>query len=586
MKKILSLLLCVIMITSILAGCGSKDENDKGAIIPVYLSTPIGNFDPAYALHDDAGVRMLGMIYEGLTRINDKGKVEKALAKSWSITEDPAEDYYMLQFELNTTAWSDGRQVSADDVVFAWKRILEPEFASEAASMLYDIKNARNVKAGEMTIDDLGLYAVDITTLQIEFETSIDYDLFLEYCASIALTPLREDKVMSLENWGSNPSTIVSNGPFFLKSYKEGISMELERSVYYYRNIEKEDSLFKYVTPYRFVVDFSKDAEAQLTSFNNGDIFFINELPLSQRSANAGSAEVKDIPAAHTYVFNTNKAPFDNANVRKALSMAIDRNAIADIVTFAKASTGIITNGLFEDSKGTSFRANGGQLISPTGDVAGAKSLLGSASGSFSITIRPNDVDRAVADYVVGVWSQLGFNVTVEELGTEYYMENEYDQWRDLFEIAYRTSDFDVIAIDMNMLSTDPFSTLASFSKPFSGGAIDLVAGNYDFVPHVSGYSDDSYDALLEEIFAEKSRAARVSKLHDAEKMLIDAMPVMPIFEYQDAYLISDELSNVKITHFGYKIFNKTKLKDYLSHTTTATATDSNGAETTAAAAE
>jgi len=571
MKKILSLLLCIIMITSILAGCGKKDETDKGAIIPVYLSTPISNFDPAYALHDDAGVKMLGMMYEGLTRINDKGKVEKALAKSWKITETPAEDYYMLQFELNTTSWSDGRQVSADDVVFAWKRLLEPEFASEAASMLYDIKNARNVKAGEMTIDDLGLYAVDITTLQVEFETSIDYDLFLEYCASIALTPLREDKVMSLANWGSNPSTIVSNGPFFLKTYKEGISMELERSVYYYRNIEKEDSLFKYVTPYRFVVNFSKDAEAQLAAFNNGEIFFINEIPLSQRSANKGDAKIQDIPTAHTYVFNTTKAPFNNADVRKALSMAIDRNAVADIVTYAKAATGIVTEGVFEDGKGASFREKGGQLISPTGDVAGAKSLLGGASGSFTITIKANDVDRAVADYVVGVWGQLGFNVTVKELGTEYYMENEYDQWTDLFEVAYRAGDFDVIAIDMNMLATDPFAILAPFAKPFSGGAIDLVAGNYDFVPHISGYSDDAYDALFEEIFAEKTRTARNEKLHQAEKTLVDAMPIMPIFVYQDAYLISGELSGVKNTHFGYKIFNKTKLKNYLEHTVTTT---------------
>ena len=577
MKKILSLLLCIIMITSILAGCGSKDETDKGAIIPVYLSTPISNFDPAYALHDDAGVKMLGMMYEGLTRINDKGKVEKALAKSWKITETPAEDYYMLQFELNTTSWSDGRQVSADDVVFAWKRLLEPEFASEAASMLYDIKNARNVKAGEMTIDDLGLYAVDITTLQVEFETSIDYDLFLEYCASIALTPLREDKVMSLANWGSNPSTIVSNGPFFLKTYKEGISMELERSVYYYRNIEKEDSLFKYVTPYRFVVNFSKDAEGQLAAFNNGEIFFINEIPLSQRSAS--KAEVQDIPTAHTYVFNTTKAPFNNADVRKALSMAIDRNAVADIVTYAKAATGIVTEGVFEDGKGASFREKGGQLISPTGDVAGAKSLLGGASGSFTITIKANDVDRAVADYVVGVWGQLGFNVTVKELGTEYYMENEYDQWTDLFEVAYRAGDFDVIAIDMNMLATDPFAILAPFAKPFSGGAIDLVAGNYDFVPHISGYSDDAYDALFEEIFAEKTRTARNEKLHQAEKTLVDAMPIMPIFVYQDAYLISGELSGVKNTHFGYKIFNKTKLKNYLEHTVTTTTAAATAAE-------
>lgn len=580
MKKIISLLLCVIMVTSVLAGCGSTDDSDKGAIIPVYLTTPITNFDPAYALHDEAGVKVLGLLYEGLTRMNEKGKVEKALAKSWAITEKPEEDYYMIQFELNTTSWSDGRQVSADDIVFAWKRILEPEFASEAAVMLYDIKNARNVKAGEMTIDDLGLYAVDTTTLQVEFETSIDYDLFLEYCASLALVPLREDKVMSLDNWGSNPSTMVSNGPFFLKSYKPGESMELERSVYYYRNIDKDDSLTKYVTPYRLTINFSKDPEAQLEDYNNDKIYLINELPLSKRSEYESKAEITDIPSVHTYVFNTNKAPFNDENVRKALSMAIDRNEIVKIVTYAKAATGIISDGVYEDGKGTSFRSNGGDLISSTGDIAGAKSLLNGKTGNFTITIKGNEVDRAVADYVVSVWSQLGFTVTVKELGSEYYMENEYDQWTDLFEVAYRNGDFDVIAIDMNMLSTDAFSTLASFAKPFSGGAIDLVGGNYDYVTHVSGYDNDSYDALMEEIFAEKSRSARISKLHQAEEMLVNAMPIMPLFVYQDAYLANSDLSGIKTTHFGYKIFNKTKLKDYQEKNTTTTIATTNG-ETT-----
>lgn len=574
MKKILSVLLCVIMMTSILAGCGSKDDSDKGAIIPVYLSTPITNFDPAYALHDEAGVKMLGLIYEGLTRINDKGKVEKALAKSWSVTEDPKEDYYMLEIELNTTAWSDGRQVSADDVVFAWKRLLEPEFQSEAAAMLYDIKNARNVKNGEMTIDDIGLYAVDITTLQVEFETSVDYDLFMENCASIALVPLREDKVVSLVDWGSNPSTIVSNGPFFLKSYKHGDMMELERSVYYYRNIDKEDSLFKYVTPFRFIVNLKDDLEKQVDSFNKGEIFLMNELPLSQRDANSKNVEISDMPTAHTYVFNTTKAPFNNENVRKALSMAIDRNAVVDIVKYAKAATGIVTDGVFEDSKGTSFREKGGQLINPTGDIAGAKNLLGGASGSFKITIRDNEVDQAVADYVVGVWSQLGFNVTIETLGSESYIENEYDQWRDLFENAYRSGNFDVIAIDMNMLSTDAFPTLAMFAKPFSGGAIDFVTGNFDPVPHISGYSDDTYDTLMEEVFAEKTRNARTAKLHQAEEMLVNAMPIMPIFVYQDAYLVSGELSNIKMSHYGYKLFHKTKLKDYQKYLETTTPLD------------
>ena len=238
MKKTLSLLLCLIMVTAVLAGCGLKD-GDKGAIIPVYLATSIENFDPAYALHDDAATKVLGLIYEGLTYIDDEGNLQKAMAKNWTYKADPEENEYILEIELNTTAWSDGRQVSADDYVFAWKRLLEPEFASEAANLLYEIKNARAVKAGEMTIDDLGLYAADTTLIQVQFEQDTDYMQFLENCASIALYPLREDKVVKLVNWGSNTATMVTSGPFTLKTYKPGISMTLERNVYYYRDVEK-----------------------------------------------------------------------------------------------------------------------------------------------------------------------------------------------------------------------------------------------------------------------------------------------------------------------------------------------------------
>jgi ABC-type oligopeptide transport system substrate-binding subunit len=480
----------------------------------------------------------------------------------------------MLQIELNETAWNDGRAVSADDFIFAWKRLLEPEYSGEAASLLYDIKNARAVKNGDMTIDDVGLYAADITVLQVEFERSVDYELFMETCASPALYPLREDKVVKLTDWASNPSTMVTNGPFFVKKFAPGVQMDLERNVYYYRNVEKEESLFKSVTPYRFVIFFAHDEVKQYENFSAGLIQFDNVIPLAQRSS--VKAETSDTLTNHTYIFNTRKAPFDKPEVRKALSMALDRNAIVDIVTFAKPATGIITEGVYENAKRDSFRKNGGDLIASTADVAGAKSLLSGAGvngGNFTITIKPNEIDRAVAEYISGVWSQLGFSVAIKELGAEYYVDlaSEYEQYRDLFENAYKDRDFDVIAIDYTMLSTDPFGTLAMFAKPFSGGAIDIVGGNYEAVPSVSGYSDDTYDALIEEAFGITVRADRSAKLHDAEKKLVDAMPIMPLFTYVDAYVKSGDLSNIKTTFYGNKIFNKSNFKGYLEFDETFT---------------
>ncbi len=579
MKKTISLLLCLIMLTAVLTGCGDGlEEGDKGAIIPLYLSTAIENFDPTYALHDDAGTKVLGLIYEGLTYIDEEGKLQKAMAKDWTYTADPDNEEYMLEIKLKTTAWSDGRQVSADDYVFAWKRLLEPEFASEAANLLFEIKNARNVKTGEMTIDDLGLYAADTTVLQIQFEQDVDYMQFLENCASLALVPLREDKVVKLKNWASNSATMVTNGPFYLKGYKPGISLQLERNIYYYRDVEEEESLIKYVIPYRLEVNFENAADVQLQNFdaNNGSLFYISELPLAARAARAAEAVVSDTPITHTYVFNTNKAPFNKPEVRKALSMALDRNQIQSIVTFAKAAQGFVTD--------VDFRAAAGSVINSSADVAGAQSLLSSAgvkSGKINLTVRNNEVDMAVAEYVKGVWEGLGFTVNIKTLGTELYLELEYDQTRDLMIDAYFAGDFDVMAVDMTEFSTDAFHALAKYSTGFSGGAMDLASGNYDPVPGVTGYSDDAYDAKMEEIYAEKVIANRVSALVEAEKMLADAMPVIPLFQYQNAYLISSELSGLKTTAEGYFKFNRVKLKDYLAYQTTV-ATEAPAEETAA----
>lgn len=570
MKKILSLILCMVILIFSIVGCTQKDE-DKGAAIPVYLSTEVKNFDPAYAYTDEASMKVLGLLFEGLTSIDKNGKIKGEMAKSWKYKSVPEEDLYILEFQLIETAWSDGRVLSADDFVYAWKRILEPEFHSEAASMLFSIKNAKAVKKGDMSIDDLGIYAVDTYVLQVQFETDIDYNLFLEYCASPALVPLREDAVNKEEDWATNPSILVTNGPFTIRTFTVGGQTTIERNIYYKRNIE-DDSIKKYVTPYRLVEDYTTDAAAQLAAFDNGTVLYISELPLSQRAAYADRVTIEDTMNTHTYFFNTKKAPFDDPNVRKALSMAIDRNAIASLVTYAVPATGIVNGkGVFDANTKTSFREAGGDLISASADLAGAKNLVSGVSDKeFTITIRPNEVDRAVAEYCKGVWAELGFTVDIRELGTVAYQSPaEYDLHNDLFTDAYEAGDFDVIAIDWQTLSTDAWSTLAPFAKQFAGGAKKLTAGEFDDVPHITGYDDDAYNALMDEIFAIKDRAGRLAKLHEAEKMLVDSMPVMPIFTYQHAYLVSGELSGIKTKPwYGLNLFAKTKFKNYESFET------------------
>lgn len=564
MKKLIALLMCVVLLVPVLVSCGGimPDDEDKGAEIPVHLSTEIYNLDPAYAYLDDAGSKILPLIYEGLFTYDEDGEVVEAQCTDYE-TYTNREGEFVAEFTIAETKWSDGRSVNANDYVYAWKRILEPEFQSKAASLLFDIKNARACKNGDISIDDFGVVAAESRVIQITFEREVDIEEFIVNLASPALVPLREDKANRLTGWASYYATMVCNGPYYVKVFIPGEDlMILERSIYYYRDTDDEgESLDKYVKPYRLNIHMG-GLNSALNAYNNAELMFNSELPLAVR-ADAG-AEVLDTLSTATYVFNTQKAPFDNADVRKGLSMAIDRTKLAGIITYAKAAEGIIPDGIFDKSDEDSFRKNGGKLINTKADMDEAKKLTKSAEvKEITITCRDNDIDKAVAEYVQGQWEQLGFTVEINAVSFVPYEEIEYDQYEDKLYTAYTTRDFDVIAIDSQMLSTTAFNELASYSKNFSGGAMDLASGNFDAVTNLCGYDNPEYDELIESAFATTDKAKRSEFLHKAEKMLIEDMPVAPLFVHQNGYVIDDDLSDVETTYFGAVTFTEAELEDY-----------------------
>ncbi len=571
MKKVLSLLILISTLSMMLFGCSSS-EGDKGAAIPVYISTEIKSFDPAIAYTDEASMKVLSLIYEGLTYVNDKGKVKNALASNWKYTENADRGEYVLEVTLKETYWSDKTQVTADDFVFEWKRILEPEFRCEAAAMLMDIKNAARVKVGECSIDDLGLYAVDKTCLRIQFERPIDLDLFKEYCASPMLYPVREDAVNKADDWSTNTQIVVCNGPFVARSFVPGYSMILERNAYYYRDPDK-DKITKSVTPYRLMTNYTYTPEQIMEKFENGEILYVNEIALSLRNQYKDDKRLvkHDTLNTHTYYFNTTRAPLNDVNVRQALSLALDRQAIADIVVFAKAATGFVPSGMDVTLK-KDFRKEGGDLWSTSADMEKAKSLAASATKkNFTLSIRDNEVDRAVAEYCVEQWKQLGFTVNIRVLGLSWYEQRDYEVYKNQFNEALDQGDFDVIAIDWQAASTDSFSMLAPFAPDFSGSALDLLQAaetqNYSTVPHISGYNNAEYNQLIANAYASK-RSDRLDSLHQAERLLAQDMPVMPLFVYEDAYMLQNDVKisgwfGEKSNYFGSRILTKMSFSKY-----------------------
>lgn len=589
MKRILALLLAMMMIAGMMVSCtGSEEEEEeenKGAQITVYLGSEIRNWDPAQMYTQASAAKFFSLVYEGLTRITPEGTLEYALAKDIKIIENEEDNEYMMQIELVETAWSDGRQLSADDVIYAWKRLLEPDYKSTACAMLYDIKNARAVRAGDATIDDLGLEALDTTLLQITFEGKIDYDLFLEYCASPALVPLREDVVgryadiTSADYWAKKSATTLASGPFCVKNMdpdSAGKTLTLQRNDYY-RALDgnKEGKIDKYVSPYRLNINFGYDAEGRMTAFNydyntgvveisGGTLNTIDDqiLYLADVPETTEGAHVQDTFSAYSLYINCNNGVLSDAKVRQALSVSLDRNKIAEILSkysAVEAATGLVTKPVYATTLGgQSFRDLAGNTI-PSADAKSLLSEAGVKSGRITYTYYKGRAGAAeVAEYVKSVWEGLGFSVELDEKGINQY-SNKLIADADTGEF-----DFDVLALDYHSLSTNAFSVLAPFAVPFSGSAKDTAHNDFSDKPSMSGYASDAYDALIEEAYAAETRDAMAAKLVEAEKLLMTDCPIIPLVFEKDTYIYNSEiLSKIAPNIQGISIFTKMKMKDF-----------------------
>ena len=635
-KRIIALILCLVFCVSVLSACGGKIDQQseyKGQQVIMYLTENIYNLDPAYAYTNDATRSVVGMIFETLFTLDDNGKVKNALADGYKVEEkeeDGVTSYYMYITIKEDASWSDNVPVTADDVVYAWKRLLNPNNSFDAASLLFDIKNARAYNQADVSKDDIGLFA-DGKLLTIEFEGKIDYDQFVLNLTSLALAPLREDIASKNADWSKKPSVSAYSGPFKLTrtsfsingentyedfnysvkmvdennkvikdkngndmytaatkigKFKEQIlnSFVLERNMYYFRTNDKDEKLDKSVTPYRILVDCSLSAEDVKAGYEAGAILYVGDIPMSIREEYKDKATREDSLSTTSLYFNfnadivsgtttyTNDAGetvtenvteklFANKKVRQALSLAINREKIAEALVFAKAANGLVPTGCFDasDVKKTFRDSVDASFEYLDCDDSEAKKLLASAgitpeNYTFTISVASYDDDlNYIAEQVCAAWKALGFNVSVRKIGT--VANNDYhkdvnsipaDLCDDLYDEAFRRGDFEVAVVDIVAPSVDSFSVLAPFAEGFSGQAIDMSnTDNYELAPHITGYNNKEYNELIEKIFAQKDIDNRVADLHKAEEILMDDMPVCPIVFNESAYLINDDTMNL-----------------------------------------
>ena len=623
LKRIISLAICLILVASAFVGCSSKLDGDKGAYINMYLTDMVYDLDPANAYTNESALKIVSLLYDNLFVVNENGKIECSLAESYTIQKNAELNEYKMIITLKSGAkWSDNIAVTANDIVYAWKRVLDNEASYEAACLLYDIKNAREAKLGDASIDDVAIYALNEKELSVEFVGDIDYDQFLYNISCYALVPLREDIVARAgDDWAKRPSTMVTSGPFKLRAAKYDPQLEfgevvavsqiiIERNPYYYRNHTK-DAYDKVVKPYQLRINYSMTDEEIMAAYENGELFYVGDIPLSVRNDYADKATVTDAASTHTYVLNQNAVIrkydkdafaeldsslnifnkdlvegvdgdkiFAKAEVRQALSLALDRDAIANAVVFAKAASGLVPHTVKNTNtkKSSSFRAVGGDLIASGDDLNAAKALLKQAGVDpsdymFSISVASyDDVHMQIAQMVADAWGEggLGFHVAVNAIDviandelSKITKEPDKSIKDDVFSEAYRAGEFEVAAIDMVAPTNDAYSVLAPFAKAFSGQAMDMTNLSYELTSHKSGYDSEEYNELMEKIAAAKDKDTRAGLLHDAEEMLIADMPVIPVIFNENAVLISDNLKKVSYSTMGNPIFTEAKLKNY-----------------------
>ena len=581
MKKITSLLLALTFILGsacLLVSCGSKNK-DGGAQIKVYLGEKIYDFDPTDYYVDSNAELVMGLLYDPLFKVNEKGKLKcDGAADSYDVDEANNE----IVIALKESYWSDGVRVKADDFIYAWRNVLlNPNDANPAAALLYDIENAVKVKNGEVSAFDFGAVASGTYEITIKYRTGANYEQLLKNLATVASSPIRQDIATNLTSgyWSKLVNTAVTNGPFMIAKIASDKSFTLARNEGYHQALDVKNPN-KIVNPGKLI----GMSEATYADIENNVVFYMTDAPLEERSKYEDKADVKDDLSTYTYVFNTDRPLFQIHEVRKALSLVIDRNAIADAITFGKAATGFLPDSVLDPDTGKSFNKNTDDLISTSSKKQEALDLLATVTDklagvdkSFTLTVNNDAESIAIANIVIAAWKEIGFDsVELVTLGASEKVVGDGanknkivdSEMQVLVNKAMREDfygedrGFDVIGIDWQMYSTDPFVALCAFAEKYSGSGVRLPENDKTYT-NISGYNNNDYNTLIRRAYNETNIGERSEILHDAEKMLVDSACVIPLVFNQTFSFQHKHISNVDFDGFGNIILTDMKQKKY-----------------------
>lgn len=526
MKRWAALALSAALCAGILSGCG---EEEAPSILPVSVGNGVTTFDPAYVSTDTDNTVALSL-YEPLMRMTCDGDgsttVTEGMAKSVDVTEN-FDGTVVYTFRLRSARWSDGTEVKAQDFVYAWQRLANPLTLSPNAALLSVVQGYDAVRNGGAP-EELAVTAKNDTTLEVVLIGK--YDWFLTgVCSSPATVPLRQDVVQSLKEkaqaasetagedaaplkWWYDPTLLVTNGAYQASAYQSGKTLELTRSEHYYGRVRNDGVR----------VFFADSPETAWALYGGETVDLAYTLPQEQVDAQLSHGQsLTPVLTVHTVLFNGAQYPLDDPSVRKALTLAVDRQAVAALAGgSASAATGLVPYGI-PGSAEEDFRTEGGDLLdSSAEDYANncekAKQLLlgsGYDSGASSY-VKNNALEylyvdegsaAAIASALAEQWrSVLGLRIQPRAVT------------RTELSAALRTGEYALADVDMSASVNDAETFLAPFS---SKSALNTAR-----------YSSGAYDTLLKIIDSASDPAARIACLHDAEVLLLEDAAVCPLY--------------------------------------------------------
>lgn len=521
-----------------LVGCQvtQKGVERKKNAISLNIGENLQTLDPRKA-RDLYSMNVIRMFFEGLTRTSKEQKVELALAQSVDISEDGLQ----YRFRLRKSHWSNADAVTSLDFAESWKTILDPNFPTDIAYYLYVIKGARKAKLGEIPMQEVGIQTPDAQTLIVDLETPIPY--FLELLSLPPFFPVNHRLVQSNPDWAFQSASYVGNGPFFMKEWKASEKIIARKNMKYWQadQVALENLELLMV-----------NADAELLMFEEGKLDWAGS-PLSSIPFNAiGELKEKRLlhiePYSATYFFmiNTDEKfaaktnPLHSPLLRKALALAIHRKEIVEHVLqagqipargFVPPELGLAERGYFQDDNENRakeyFREALLELSLNESDLQGMK-----------LTYYSSDRNGGVAQAVQRQWERvLGLHVELEAVEPKVFFEKTSHKE---YQIAIRswTADF-----------KDPINFLEIFKYKDTG-------------TNNTGWENAKYIDLLDQSALCKDQLERRSILREAELILMEQMPIIPIYHYTLNFLCKEGLEGVVLSPLGQVDFRWAHFED------------------------